>query len=142
MVTLGRSALISGVSLLVSQGSDNFYRFRWSQKDASDVVTPVDLTGYTAEAQMRATVGSAIWVTLTSPDAIQLGADGSITILLGDEVTSAVEWNDYKTGVWDIELTSPLGVVTRFAEGTVSVAPDVTRDTVTATVAAVTRRGR
>jgi hypothetical protein len=126
VITLGRSALVKA-NLVVSQGSDNLYRFRWSQKDAAGTVTPHDLTGYTGKAQMRAKVGAAIWVELSSPDEILLDADGLVTILLGDEITSAVEWNAYKAGVWDIELTSPTGVVTRFAEGSVTVSPDVTR---------------
>jgi hypothetical protein len=125
-VTLGRSALIKA-NLIVSQGSDNVYQFRWSQLDAAGVKTPVDLTLYTGRAQLRAKVGGAVWITLTTPDDILLGADGLVTILLGDEATSVPEWNAYKSGVWDVELSSPTGVVTRFAEGAVTVSPDVTR---------------
>lgn len=123
---LGRSALLKA-NLVVSQGADNLYQFRWSQKDAAGIVTPVDLTGYTGRAQLRTKVGGAVWIELTTPDDILLGADGSIAIMIGDEATSVEAWNAYKSGVWDIELSSPGGVVTRFAEGSVTVAPDVTR---------------
>jgi hypothetical protein len=142
MVTLGQSALISGVTLIVSQGADNIYRFRWSKEDAGGIVTPLDLSAYTGRAQMRASVGSAIWVELATPTGIVLGADGTVTIHLGDELTEVVEWNTYKAGVWDIELESPEGVVTRFADGTVTVSPDVTRDTVTPGVMRATRTAR
>jgi hypothetical protein len=130
-VTLGLSALISDVTLIVSQGADNHYHFRWSKEDAAGVITPVDLSLYTGRAQMRAAVGTAIWVELTTPTGIVVDALGNITIHLDDALTEVVEWNDYKAGVWDIELESPAGEVTRFAEGTVTVSPDVTRDTVT-----------
>jgi hypothetical protein len=68
-----------------------------------------------------------VWIELTTPDDILLGSDGLIGIHIDDVDTQSEEWNTYKTGVWDIELASPTGVVTRFAEGSVTVAPDVTR---------------
>ncbi len=127
-ITLGRSALASGINLIVSQGADNIYQFRWFEA-ISDVggLTPVDLSGYTARAQFRTKVGADVWIELTSPDEILLDSEGHITIHLDDTATESDLWNLYKTGFWDIELASPTGIVTRFAEGSVTVSPDVTR---------------
>jgi len=128
VVTVGKSALAK-VNIVISQGADNVYQFRWSTRDEdTGVTTPVDLSTATARAQIRAKVGAAVWTEMTTENGgVMLGSDGLITVLLQDSVTEAAEWNTYKTGVWDLEIDQD-GLVTRFAEGTATVYWDVTRD--------------
>jgi hypothetical protein len=125
--TIGRSAL-ARVNIVISQGADNIYQFRWSTlDDVTGVKTPVDLTGYSARSQLRQKVGGPVWAELTSDDnSITLGTDGLITVILDDTVTEDPAWNNYKSGVWDLEVEKD-GLVTRFVEGGVTVSPDVTR---------------
>jgi hypothetical protein len=44
---------------------------------------------------------------------------------VSDEDTGAIDWDG---GVWDLEIVHPGGEVTRLAQGSVSVSPEVTRD--------------
>jgi hypothetical protein len=83
----------------------------------------VPLTGYTARAQIRAKAADAavlheITCTIPTP------ANGQIVMLITDEDTAAFTW---KTGVWDLELETPTGDVTRLLKGSVEVDPEVTR---------------
>lgn len=123
-VTVGRDAL-AAVDLIIAQGADNAYTFRYS-RDVDGVRTPIDLTGYTARAQIRRSVGGEIYYEMT--DDIVLGSDGTIQMSIGHAVTEDPEWNRRSTGVWDMELTDTDGGVVRFASGSVQVRPDVTRD--------------
>lgn len=84
---------------------------------------PVDLTGWTATDDWRATYQSAtsIAVLSTSAGSVVLGADGTIKRTLASTATSAMT---AFTGVHILELTDPSGNVTRFAQGNVCVSPD------------------
>ena len=122
MTTLGLDALVK-VNLLVSQGADNTYWFRYGAE--SD---PVDITGYSARSQIRNRVGGDVWCEFLSTDGtIELGgAEGTIIVHLDHTVTEG--WDDsQRKGVWDLELLDPSGSPVRFAEGSVTVSPDVTR---------------
>jgi hypothetical protein len=116
-VKLGRSALIRA-NLTVSKGADNDYWFRYGSE-----ADPIDITGWTAASQIRSSVGGTVYANM----AITLGgADGTILIHLDRTVTEA--WSDsFVSGVWDLELTDDSGEVVRFAQGLVTVSPDVTR---------------
>lgn len=89
--------------------------------------TPVDLSGYTARAQIRSQVTSATpLVDLTDGDGITLGGGaGTIQLVISDTDTSALPAPF--DGVWDLELESGTGTVTRLLAGTVTVTPEVTR---------------
>lgn len=87
--------------------------------------------------QIRRRVGGATWLELTDTTGITLGADGSITVFIGQTVTEAPAWDAYSKlvdgeptalGVYDLELIDSTGSVTRFLQGTVTVSPDVTRE--------------
>lgn len=122
MTTIGIAALAT-VNLIVAQGADNTYSFRYSET-VDDVVTPVDLVLWSAEAQIRRQVGGEVWHEFAG---ITHEADGSIVLVLDAATTAAVEWNGRNSGVWDLELTSPSGKVIRLLSGTVTVSHDVTR---------------
>lgn len=134
MTTLGREA-ITTVDLIVAQGADQSYAVRYSTSDGT-TTTPVDLTDWSARAQLRRKVGGDIWLDLTDANGIALTADGIVTVTIDHATTEAPAWNAYSRltadgpqalGVWDLELISPDGRVVRLVQGTVTVSPDVTR---------------
>lgn len=129
MISTGLAALAE-CDLLISRGTDQTFVFRYSTSDGAEppVVTPVDLTGWTAKAQLRRRVAGDVWVTLTSASGITLGADGSVEIAIGHALTEAAAWDAYSIGVWDLELASPVGEKVRLVQGAVTVSQDVTRE--------------
>lgn len=122
-VTMGQPALAT-VNLHIPQGTDPTYVLRYS---AGDPAAPVDLTGWTARAQIRKTVGGEVWLSLADGAGITLDDQGTITVSITHETTEDEVWNGRDRGVWDLELVNPSGKITRFAEGTVKVSHDVTR---------------
>ena len=84
----------------------------------------LNLTGYTARMQMRSTHDSSS-IALTFTAAIANPAtNGKINLGATATATAAVEEGIY---VYDLEIESSGGVVTRLMEGTVTVTPEVTR---------------
>jgi len=91
------------------------------------VPTPVNLTGYTARMQVRKTYASttAVLSLTTENGGITLGgALGTIDILASATQTAAIA---IKSGVYDLELVSGGGIVTRLLQGAVEITPEVTR---------------
>lgn len=85
---------------------------------------PFDLTGYTGRSQIRknhadTNVIAAFSVAVASPQ-----KDGKVVMSLTDEQTAALA---VISGVYDLELESPTGEVTRIVQGRVVVSPEVTR---------------
>jgi hypothetical protein len=83
----------------------------------------MDLTGYSVASLMRSTHDSSIVVgtfTCTVSDA----SAGKITMSMTNSITGAIEEAIY---VYDVEITSSAGAVTRIMEGQVTVNPEVTR---------------
>ncbi len=87
---------------------------------------PVDLTGYSARMQVRRTHAAADAIlSLTSDDGITLGGEaGTITLTATAAAMAAITARAY---VYDLELVSPDGTVTRLVEGTWYHRPEVTR---------------
>lgn len=85
----------------------------------------VDLTGYTARLQVRATHQSTTaLLALTDGSGLTLGgAAGTIDVLVNATTTAALKPGDY---VYDMEIVSG-GTVTRLVEGGFAVTPEVTR---------------
>jgi len=89
--------------------------------------TPVDLTGFTADMQIRQTVQSStiLYEASTTNGAIVLGGTaGTITLTIPVASTAGFTWNK---GVYSLNLTSSGGIVTRLLQGAVVVSPAVTR---------------
>ena len=135
MAVLGREALVE-CDIIVTQGADNAYAFRYSTR-TGDTTIPVDLTGWSARAQLRRTWGGEIWLSVTHEDAITLTAAGDVVLAVDAATTEDPAWNTRSKivageaqarGVWDLELIDPTGRVTRLVQGTVTVSPDVTRE--------------
>tara|TARA_Y100000310_G_scaffold134218_1_gene133206 strand:+ start:720 stop:1052 length:333 start_codon:yes stop_codon:yes gene_type:complete len=80
------------------------------------------LTGYTVAAQLRKTYGSSTAVDFTA--SVSDAAMGEVTISLTPAQTNALIAGRY---VYDAEITSAGGTVTRVLEGQIEVTPGVTR---------------
>lgn len=135
-MALGRAALVESPvgDIVVSQGADNTYRYRYGLDDGAGTVW-VDLTGWSARAQIRQRPGGSLWVSLTSDSPtvrgsfLALDADGYVTVHLHHVETEQPEWNTpaRAQGAWDLELVDPTGEVVRLVMGSVFVSADVTR---------------
>jgi len=87
---------------------------------------PINVTGYTAKMQIRPAVGDpTVLATLTTSNGgiIMGDTDGKITLYMSDSTTLAFTW---VTGVYDLDVVSPTGFVTRLLEGNVTVSQAVT----------------
>lgn len=88
---------------------------------------PVDLTGFTARMDIRASLEATTVIhTLTTENGgITLGdAAGTIDLLIPATTTAGF---DFTHAVYDLELVSALGVVTRLVSGAVALSKEVTR---------------
>lgn len=109
----------------IYQGATFRKRLAWKAGKPS---VAVDLTGCTARMQVRAEVESAavlLSLTTTNGGIVLGGATGTVDLYVSDEDTAAITWGG---GVWDLEIEHPAGEVTRLAQGSISVSPEVTRD--------------
>lgn len=105
-------------NLYIDQGTD--YTITVDVTDSAGDV--LDLTGYTATAQVRKTyTSSSLSATFTT--SINAAA-GQVTISLTDTQTSALQAGRY---VYDLNIESGGGVKTRVIEGQAVVTPGVTR---------------
>jgi len=102
--------------------------------------SPVDLSGYTARMQIRPSVDSTTtYLSITSVTASdgtglnltpQSGSvtlprtSGSIGLFISAASSSALTFSE---GVYDVELESSSGIVTRLLEGIVKLSKEVTR---------------
>ncbi len=82
---------------------------------------PIDLTGYSAKAQVREAHRSKepLLTFDSEEDSIELGEEGQVTLIATPAETRAVEAATVKEGVWDLELwpTADPDDVTRLLEG-------------------------
>lgn len=87
---------------------------------------PVNITGYTAALQLRSLPSDATAVlSLTSGSGITIaGSTGTISVHATANQTRAIDEGPY---YYDLEITSPTGIVTRVAQGQVVVLAEVTR---------------
>jgi hypothetical protein len=107
----------------IEQGATFTRTITW--KDSANVA--INLTGYTARMQIRERVeSSTALVSLTNSSGITLGgAAGTVVITITATQTDALP--NMKKGVYDLELVSAGGIVTRLLQGEVVVSPQVTR---------------
>lgn len=107
--------------ITIYQGATYDMTFTW--KDESD--TAVNLTGYSARLKARESVdASTAFISLTSSSGITLGgAAGTIRVLISATDTSLIT----QSGVYDLELESGAGVVTRLLQGNLILSKEVTR---------------
>ena len=108
--------------ILIEQGAT--YSQLVTYKEAG---VAVNLTGYTARMQVRSTLESATTVVelTTANGRIALGgAAGTITLTISATDTAALTAG---RGVYDLELVSGSGIVTRLLQGVATISRNVTR---------------
>ena len=108
--------------ILCEQGATFNLVLTWRNPDQS----PIDVTGYTAKMQVRVSKSDSTAVlTLQTGSGITLGGTaGTITLNASATATNSL---DAGTFVYDLELTSSNGTVTRLIEGSFTVSGQVTR---------------
>ena len=87
----------------------------------------VDLTGYSARMQVRKSVTDSSTLLSLSTDTGEIvitGSTGTITITINATSMSSISAGNW---VYDLEIVSSGGVVTRLIEGRFIVTPEVTR---------------
>lgn len=92
-----------------------------------DPATAVNLAGYTARMQVRASVDAAtkaLELTTENGGIALGGAAGTITLTISAASTATLKPGFY---VYDLELVTLTGDVTRLIEGRVTVSGEVTR---------------
>jgi hypothetical protein len=110
-------------NFVIDQGANWFITVVY--KDSAG--TPINLTGYTAALQIRDTYADTTTdLSLSSPNGgiTITAATGTLAITATAEQTGAIAAGNY---VYDLEITSSGGVVTRLIQGKISVSPQVTR---------------
>lgn len=112
-------------NLIIPQGADFYLPIYFGQVDG----TPIDLTGFSARMQVRETVAAtAVLLGLTSDTdgGIEFTdrPAGKFRIHLTAAQTAAMTWT---RGVYDVELVSSGGEVTRLLLGDIKVSREVTR---------------
>ena len=110
-------------NFVIDQGANWFVTVVY--KDSTG--TAINLTGYTAALQIRDTYAdSTTDLSLTSPSGgiTITGATGTIAITATAAQTAAIAAGSY---VYDLEITSSGGIVTRLIQGQISLSPQVTR---------------
>ena len=88
--------------------------------------TPVDLTGYTAEMDIKDKVGGTVLFTLSTSTDARIVVDASaktITMNVTAADTTLITWT---RGVYDLEMYSPSGATTTIFSGNISVVKQVT----------------
>lgn len=111
------------VALTIPQGST--YRHTFYYRDAAGAV--VSLAGYTARLQFRESIDAAaiLYEATTANGFITInGAAGDVTLEIAAATTAA--WT-FRAAVYDLEIISSDGKVTRLVKGRVKVDPEVTR---------------
>lgn len=103
--------------LEIYQGDDYIAVVTIANQDGS----PADITGYTAQAQIRRQIAdedpvvvAEIGVLVSSPD---------VNLTIGRAVTVSMRGRY----VWDLQLTAPTGVVTTVMSGRVITTAEITR---------------
>lgn len=109
--------MASKANIVIDQGA-NFYT-TVSLTDTEDGA--VDLTGYTAAGQIRKHYTSLTAVDFDITIDVQLG---TLILTLSSQTTNSMQPGRY---VYDVEMTSSTGVVSRVVEGIATVTPSVTR---------------
>ena len=110
-------------SFVIDQGADWFLNIVY--KDSTGAA--INLTNYTAAMQFRLTVDATVAaISLTQASGITItGATGNLAIRATAAQTATLD--DSAKYNYDLEITSPAGIVTRLIQGVASVSSEVTR---------------
>lgn len=112
--------------LVIPQGGTFSRTFIWKDSDSN----PVQLTNYTGRLQIRtipSATGKLVDASTTSTGTSYLAITptaGKVTLTLPASLTAALT---FKRAVWDLEVTSSGGTVTRLVQGEAILDHEVTR---------------
>ncbi|MFA6198797.1 MAG: hypothetical protein WC679_00070 [Bacteroidales bacterium] len=113
------------VNLTIYQGSTFIKEFQWK---TGNPLVPVNITGYAIRMQIRENIKSqAVIIELSTTNgriSITDATNGFFVLNIAAVDTTTL---DFKAGVYDLEMVSPLGIVTRLLDGSVSLSLEVTR---------------
>lgn len=111
------------VNMYIPQGSTYGHRFLYRQESDDAIIA---LNDYEARLHIRDKVTSASTLfEATTDDYITItGSQGIVYLEIPSAITTAWTWTK---GVYDLEIISPTGKVSRIAQGNVKVDPEVTR---------------
>jgi len=115
--------LAGKLNLTIQQGATFRKRLVWRGSNKS----PVNLTGYEAKLQARATATdpAVLFELSTRNGTIKLGgSNGAIELLFSDEATAQLQFD---RGVYDLFLYAPNGDALRLLEGSVRLVRGVTK---------------
>lgn len=104
-------------NLKIDQGSDYITSVTLTDDDGN----PLDLVGYTGEAQIRKYYTST---TYRSFDVTIEANTGTVQLELDANTSNNMDFGRY---VYDVELTASDGTISRIMEGIVTITPGVTR---------------
>lgn len=107
----------------INQGADWYINFVYEDTATS---TPINITGYTAALQLRSLPSdTTAALSLTSGSGITItGSTGTVAVHATAAQTGAIVAGYY---YYDLEITSPTGIVTRLVQGQILVSAQVTR---------------
>lgn len=111
------------LDLLIEQGATFRHTLTYLDSDEN----PIDLTDYEANMEIRSNVREDVTLAYlsTSNSKISInGVEGQIVLVIDPDETATYDW---ETGVYDLELVSLTGEITRLVYGSVTVSPEVTR---------------
>lgn len=110
-------------NILIEQGATFQLNLVW--KDSGG--TPINLTGYTARMQVRRKYSDPVILLnfTTENGAIVLG--GALGTIVVTGLATLTDDLPAKPCVYDLELISASGFVTRLIEGAATITPEVTR---------------
>ena len=116
-------SVVASQDLAIPQGATWSQVINWK---TGSPAAAVNTTGYTARMQLRTShsASSASLELTTTNGRISLNSSGVITLSLTATQTAALAAGRY---VYDLELVSSGGQVTRLLEGVVAVSSEVTR---------------
>lgn len=109
--------------ITIEQGATFSLVLSWKDSQGN----PIDLTGYTAKMDVRRSYSSSdtLLSLRTNGEGIQIQElNGKINLSASAELTEKLP---PVSAVYDLELTSPGGIVTRLLEGRVVISPEITR---------------
>jgi hypothetical protein len=111
------------LDLFIEQGST----FSYTLTLTDNVGAPLDLTGYTARMQIRQAVqapNALISLTTENGRISITPLTGVIELSIEAEATATL---NFQNGVYDLEIESAGGIVTRIVQGAVTLSREVTR---------------
>lgn len=109
--------------ITIEQGATFSLVLTWKDSQGN----PIDLTGYTAKMDVRRSYSSSdtLLSLTTSNGGVSLGGiSGQVIMHASATITESISPT---SAIYDLELESPTGFVTRLIEGRATISPEVTR---------------